>query len=236
MLMRKPFAFKQFEIEQSRAAMPVTTDACVFGALSDFINPKSILDIGAGTGVLSLMLAQRFLLSKITAIEPHEGSYLDSFANFKSSPFKNRMKVLNCDLNSFDPHFQFDAIICNPPFFHGQLPSISLDKRNARHSVNLTFETLLFKINQLLTPLGQASLLIPTLHQLWVRDICTSMQLFVNSSTAIKPSLNKAAHLVMFNITRHNIPEIQNDFITFKADKIYSKAAINLLKPFYSSL
>ena len=90
---RKPFRFKQFEILQEGGCMPVTTDACIFGAMADIGNAKNVLDIGTGTGLLSLMLAQRFPEANFTAIDIDEASVNQAHINFENSPWKNRLQA-----------------------------------------------------------------------------------------------------------------------------------------------
>ena len=127
--MRKPFAMKQFTVVQSEVALPVTSDACVFGALADFQNATQILDIGSGTGVLSLMMAQKFPSARVQGIDIHLPSVEQARENGINSPFADRVSFLHDNILDFEPDTPINGIICNPPFFENHLPSSDETRR-----------------------------------------------------------------------------------------------------------
>ncbi len=141
--------------------MKVGTDAMVFGALVNPENSASILDIGAGTGVLSLMLAQRNQQAQITAIEVDESSFEDCQVNFKNSPWNNRLEVINGDFLSQQFDKRFDFIISNPPFYQNSLHNADLKLAKARHSDFLPMKQLMAKVASLLSSNGVFSLIFP---------------------------------------------------------------------------
>lgn len=141
------FDFKKFRISQSNSAMKVSSDACVFGALINVDHTSSILDIGAGTGLLSLILAQKSNdSSTITALEIDDDSIIDATINLKSSPWQNRISLIHSSLQLFaeNTNQTFDIIISNPPFFNNSSKPNSSSKNIARHSDHsLSFNDLI---------------------------------------------------------------------------------------------
>jgi tRNA1Val (adenine37-N6)-methyltransferase len=159
--MRKPFAMKQFTVVQSEVALPVTSDACVFGALADFQNATQILDIGSGTGVLSLMMAQKFPSARVQGIDIHLASVEQARKNGIKSPFADRVSFSHDNILDFEPDTPINGIICNPPFFENHLPSTDETRRLARHTQTLTLATLTARCARLLQPRGELLLLLP---------------------------------------------------------------------------
>jgi tRNA1Val (adenine37-N6)-methyltransferase len=146
--------------------MKVCTDACLFGAwVADKlnkkeINPKKIFDIGCGTGLLSLMLAQKTSVN-IDAIEIDAEAFLQATENVAISPWKDRVNIFHGPLNQFAVHEKYDFIICNPPFYENQLKSDNEGRNAAMHSTTLSFLELTNAIKNNLSNTGQAAVLIP---------------------------------------------------------------------------
>lgn len=157
----KPFQFKHFSVQQSNAALKVGTDAMILGALCDWENPQHLLDIGTGTGVLSLMAAQRFPFQTITAIDISEQALIDARTNFQNAPFDAEFAAIQTSLQDFACKKQFDAIICNPPYFENSSKNEQEELVIARHTDALPFSILLKRINELLTNNGKAWLIFP---------------------------------------------------------------------------
>jgi tRNA1Val (adenine37-N6)-methyltransferase len=155
------FQFKQFKVNQDKSAMKVCTDACVFGACAEVENAEKILDIGAGTGLLSLMAAQRNQSAKISAVELEDGAFAQASENVENSPFKSQITILHSAIQDFNPDGKFDCIITNPPFFQSDLKSPDLRINQAHHSESLTFDDLLAAIDRLLEPDGTWNVLLP---------------------------------------------------------------------------
>ncbi|MBK5210379.1 MAG: methyltransferase, partial [Flavobacteriaceae bacterium] len=133
----KPFQFKQFTIQQDKTAMKVGTDGVLLGAWAnlDFC-PKSILDIGAGTGLIALMMAQRCDAETIDAIELNDAAYEQTVENFENSDWRDRLFCYYCSLNEFTDEIdeKYDFIISNPPFYRSTYKELSEDRAMARHS------------------------------------------------------------------------------------------------------
>lgn len=157
------FKFKQFTINQDKCAMKVCTDACLFGALiANFQLPvANCLDIGTGTGLLSLMIAQKNSEVKIDAIEIDAAAAQQATENIAASPWADRIQVINEDIVTFMPDKQYDCIVSNPPFFEDDLLSASKAKNNAKHNTTLSLTQLLRVIDNSLTLHGFFAVLLP---------------------------------------------------------------------------
>lgn len=155
------FKFKQFTVHQEGSAMKVCTDACIQGAFTAAHLPAvpRLLDIGAGTGLLSLMLAQQSAAA-IDAIELDEQAALQASANFDSSPWGDRLKVIQEDVRTFSGA-RYPFIITNPPFYENDLKSPDIKRNTAMHAASLSYEALLAAIVNLLTSDGAFSVLLP---------------------------------------------------------------------------
>ena len=164
-----PFTFKQFHIDDSRCGMSVSTDGVLLGAWAPLAEAKNILDIGAGSGLLSLMAAQRSHFdTKVTAIELDSAASDDCQANIDSSPWPTKITLLHTSIQNYclsflqHPQAHFDHIICNPPYFTNGPQTQNVARATARHTDQLSFIELLNAIAQLLHSHGTASLIIPT--------------------------------------------------------------------------
>jgi tRNA1Val (adenine37-N6)-methyltransferase len=155
------FQFQQFRIHQDRCAMKISTDAVLLGALAEADSPKSILDIGTGTGVIALMLAQRFAEATIFAVEVDEDAANQAAENFKASPFEKRLQIENLRFQDFQEEIQFDLIVSNPPYFPDHLKSKDAKRNQALHTDALSFEDLLQKSVKLLKKDGHIWIILP---------------------------------------------------------------------------
>lgn len=157
---------KQFRVEQNYSAMKVSTDACIFGAIAAnyFVQLNTldnIIDIGAGTGLLTLMLKQQLPSSVIHAVERDEKSIIDLQNNCNNSPWKASIFIFHKNIQDFQSTTKYDAIICNPPFFSNQLLTKDIQRRGVRHTEHLSWEELIKSSNRLLKDKGILALLLP---------------------------------------------------------------------------
>lgn len=157
------FQFKQFGIQQGHAAQKVGTDSDLLGALA--LGGERILDIGTGTGVLALMMAQRFPTATVTAVEIDDNAILDASENFRLSPWAERITLVHSDFQDFAREMvegrTFDSIICNPPYFDRSLEAPDESRTRARHTSSLPFAALIGGAYQLLEEGGYFSVCIP---------------------------------------------------------------------------
>ncbi|MCE6991686.1 tRNA1(Val) (adenine(37)-N6)-methyltransferase [Dyadobacter sp. CY323] len=155
------FKFKQFTIQQDQCAMKVCTDACVLGAWADVKDADRILDIGTGTGLLALMVAQRNTYARIDAVEIDAEAFYQAGENVEKSPFHDRIVLYHSAIQEFESTYQYDVIITNPPFFQSDLLSPINKKNIAHHAKSLDFDELIHSIDRLLKPDGRFNVLFP---------------------------------------------------------------------------
>lgn len=153
------FKFKHFEINQDRCAMKVGTDGVLLGAWAP--GGKRILDIGSGTGLISLMMAQRFSGAQVLGIDLDEEACDEAGENVKASPFANRVSIKCCRLQDFEDVESFDAIVSNPPFFLNSLKNPDSKRAMARHADSLPFRDLFVGVKRLLSDDGVFSAIVP---------------------------------------------------------------------------
>ena len=157
------FQFKQFTIHQQRCAMKVGTDGTILGAWAQAPTASArILDIGTGTGLIALMMAQRFPQTSVVGIDIDADAISQAQENVKTSPFANRIEISKENILYFEDKKGFDAIVTNPPFFVKALTCPDHQRTLARHTVSLTYEGLMHAANRLLNPHGIFSLVIPS--------------------------------------------------------------------------
>jgi tRNA1Val (adenine37-N6)-methyltransferase len=237
------FKFKQFIIHQDRCAMKVTTDGCLFGAWvaenvkEDSKTIRKTLDIGTGTGLLSLMLAQKIETTYISAIEIEKEAAFQALENMESSPWKNRMSVLYTDIKSFAPLHKFDLIFSNPPFYEKELQSPDQQRNIAHHSAGLSLEELLTAIGLYLEPDGNFFLLLPHKRKdeidLLVKkhSLCVHEKVFVSQSTGHSP------FRIMIKGGKQKLKEFRTSEIAIvNENQQYTSDFTELLKDYYLKL
>jgi len=190
--MRQPFRFKQFSITDEHSAMKVGTDAVLLGALVQAGNALSILDIGTGSGILALMLAQKSN-AEIDGIDIHEASCKDAEKNFSESAWKTRLRVYHTSLNELAKRSRkkFDLIVTNPPFFNYCLKPPSFDKILAKHSAGMSHSELLQGVRKLLKDTGQFWVILPFTEGKVFLDLAESCSLYMNKEILIRPKSGK---------------------------------------------
>ena len=193
---RRPFELKHFTITQETVSLPVTTDACIFGALTQFDNPHTLLDVGCGSGLLMFMMHQKYPNAQILGLEKHPESVQTVNENIQLNQTETHMRVQEADWWTFKPEKPVDALICNPPFFSQQLPSVETSKRNARHTENYELTDLLLHLSEWLSPEGGISMLIPCdiLPQMEELDRNTPW-LYLDHSQSIQAFAHSKPHL-----------------------------------------
>ena len=156
------FTFKQFVVRQERCAMKVGTDGTLLGAWAELAKADGrVLDIGTGTGLMALMMAQRYPKAQVMAIDIDEMAVSQAAENVKDSPFADRIEVRQADVRVFDSTEMFDSIVCNPPFFNNALVCPDNQRTQARHTTSLSYQQLMSAAWRLLSEDGLFSLIIP---------------------------------------------------------------------------
>lgn len=230
------FQFKQFRIEQELAAMKVCTDACLFGAwvaAAEKSNQRQrILDIGTGTGLLSLMLAQQ-VSGFITAIDIDAAAVEQATHNFQHSPWKERLQVVQADFRQWAAP-PVDLIICNPPFFDGDLLSANPREQQAKHTVHLSFDALLNGIAQNLAADGCAYLLMAARYHEELSKHMLQAGLIICQQVWVKQSPRHEAFRVMFQLGKKSTGNRLNQTYCIRDnDHVYTPEFRALLKDYY---
>lgn len=229
------FQFKQFTIYQDQCAMKVGTDGVLLGAYAKLDNAKNILDIGTGTGLISLMLAQRSG-AKITAIEIDKNASKQALDNIKNSDFANRIIVENISLQNFVKitATKFDLIVSNPPYFQNSYKAETESRTIARHTTKLTYAELISSSKKLLTQNGEICIIVPKGEEQNIHNIATENSLYINKILNIKPTLTKLPKRIIITISRTKKEISLNELVIESGGRHnYSDEYINLLKNFY---
>jgi tRNA1Val (adenine37-N6)-methyltransferase len=221
--------------------MKVCTDACLFGSyiankLVQISNETTnVLDIGAGTGLLSLMLSQK-VNAHIDAVEIDASAYVQAKSNIEAASIGNKITLFQNDILDFDNHKKYDIIISNPPFFENQLKSDNDHRNAAMHATTLSFVDLIRKISQLLSPNGNAYLLLPYYAVPDFEKLLEQQNLFVTEQLNVKHNPAKPFFRAMIEIGFEKKQKVENEISINNADGAYSNEFIFLLKDYYLKL
>ncbi|MFL9834891.1 tRNA1(Val) (adenine(37)-N6)-methyltransferase [Chryseobacterium terrae] len=226
----KSFTFKQFEIQQSKNVFRVGTDGVLLGSLANVEKASKVLEIGTGTGLISLMLAQRNSQADFLGIDINEEAVNLTQNNFENSPFSLRLKNILCDFKTFQSDEKFDLIVSNPPYFEA---SDSEKDKLARQTVELNFLQLISKSSKLLSENGILSVIIPFEAGNDFIKIANENQLFLIRKVNIKGIENsKVKRLILeFSLTEKLVEE--SEFIIEKSPRKYSDQYLELTKEFH---
>ena len=196
------FNFKQFTIRQDRCAFRVGTDGVILGAYADVSTAKRILDIGSGTGLIALMLAQRSK-ADITALEPDNESYQQLLENISASKWDDRIHAVNGIIQEYNPGFRFDLIVSNPPYFINSIKNPDARRSAARHNDNLSHQDLLKSVSELLEDKGIFSVIMPFAEgNIFIAE-ASEYGLFCNSILKIKPLPASDIRRLVVSLSRH---------------------------------
>ncbi|MFN8316943.1 MAG: methyltransferase [Chitinophagales bacterium] len=196
------FQFKQFAVEQAHCAMKVNTDGVLLGAWANASEAARILDIGTGTGVIALMMAQQYSAALIDAIDIDAGAAGQAKANVECSAWNERMRVYHSALQDFKPAYSYDFIISNPPYFVNDLKPADARKTVAKHSVDLSYEELLTHVNRLLSDNGTFALVIPYFNKALFLEKAAGFGLFVSSALRAQAREDKVPYLALLQLER----------------------------------
>ncbi|MEC3874529.1 tRNA1(Val) (adenine(37)-N6)-methyltransferase [Chryseobacterium salviniae] len=227
----KPFTFKQFTIQQSKEVFRVGTDGVLLGALANVQNTLKILEIGTGTGLISLMLAQRNSDAEFLGIDINKDAAELTKINFENSPFCSRLKNIHQDFKFFETEQRFDLIVSNPPYFEA---SNSEKDKIARQTVELNFRQLVAKSSQMLSEKGSLSIIIPAEAGNDFIAIAEENRMFLIRKINIKGIENsKIKRLILeFSLSENNL--IESEFIIEKSPRQYSDQYLELTKEFHA--
>jgi len=232
------FRFKQFIIRQDRCAMKVGTDGVLLGAWVQPGNSQRILDIGTGTGLISLMMAQRSD-AVIDAIDIDEHATRQADENFGLSPWSGRLHAVHRSLQEFSSHTpdRYDLIVSNPPYFMGAHPAPSEARNIARHMDDaLSIEELAMCVKKLLKPDGRFCVILPYMEGMKFLEFAESIGLYASHLTKVKTKIEKQEKRLMmeFTLTRNKLEE--DELVIQEEDMTYTQQYIDLTSEYYMGL
>lgn len=229
------FQFKQFLVNQENCAMKVGTDSVLLGCLTSVNAVIHCLDIGTGTGILSLMLAQQNNKLQIDAIEIDEQAFGQAKVNFLNSIFANQIQIHLGALQNFAPNKKYDLIISNPPYFisKNNFSITDLQRAKARHDDDLPFEVLIESVLNLLSKTGKFVLILPVTEATIFKELSLQKGLFINKNILIKPKQSKASNRIIMEFSIQQTVEITEEFIVYNEDNSQTEAYKNLTAEFY---
>lgn len=231
------FKFKQFSVEQDKCAMKVGTDSVLLGAWCPIDNhPNTILDIGAGTGILSLMLAQRTHADQIDAVEIDEEAYEQCVANYENSPWSNRLFCYHAALDELveDPEVEYDIIISNPPFYAEHFKTSDSQRDLARFQDAMPFESLIEAADLLLSENGIFAVIIPFKEEERFLNLCAAVELYPVKATHVRGSHTTPIVRTLLAFKRYELSVLVADELVIEINRHeYTDEYINLTKDFY---
>lgn len=231
------FQFKQFTIHQEQTSMKVCTDACVLGAWTKVTDTRKILDIGTGTGLLPLMLAQRIQESEyqIDAVEIDAHSAEQARQNIAQSPFSAQIRVIEAAIQEVEADKKYELIISNPPFFQNSLRSPKEGRNRAAHDERLSFPELAQAVERHLLPAGRFTVLLPVFETKLLSKELASFDLHLQEQLILKNAPAKAPFRMVSTFSKSQSPkEITPEMLCIRneADE-YTPEFVNLLKDYY---
>lgn len=228
------FNFKQFTVNQEKSAFKVGTDGVLLGAIADVNGKKDVLDIGAGTGLISLIVAQR-CDADIISIESDNGSFCEALENVQKSKWSSRIKVINTDLQNYFPdEKKYDLIISNPPYFSDSLKNPDPRKSAARHNDTLSSSDLLSGVIRLLSTNGIFQVIMPYVEgNLLIAD-AAHYGLFCSNILKIRPLPTSEIRRLILTFSKEKV-KVSEKFLTIERGPRheFTEEYIKLTKDFY---
>lgn len=231
------FQFKQFSVKQDKTAMKVGTDGVLLGSWAPVShNPFSILDIGAGTGIIALMLAQRTHAEQIDALEIDEDAYEQAVENFEASPWGDRLFCFHAGLDEFieEPEDEYDLIVSNPPFYAEDYKTNDEQRDLARFQDAMPFEEIVEAADLLLSENGILAVIIPFREETKFTALAKDFELYPIKITRVKGTPKSEIKRSLLAFSRNEVSEIEIDELVVEIDRhVYTPEYIDLTKEFY---
>jgi tRNA1Val (adenine37-N6)-methyltransferase len=231
------FQFKQFSVNQDQTAMKIGTDGVLLGAWTPIENnPKSVLDIGTGTGIIAIMLAQRSTAQQIDALEIDGNAYEQAVENFENSPWGDRLFCFHAGLDEFvdEPEEEYDLIVSNPPFFSEEYRSENEQRDLARFQEAMPFEEIVVAADLLLSENGIFSVIIPFNEEDRFIELCANVELFPIKITRVKGAQNTKIIRSLLAFKRYELSVLTSDELVIEISRHeYTPEYIALTKDFY---
>lgn len=232
------FKFKHFDICQDKCAMKVNTDAIILGAWSDLDGKKHVLDIGTGTGIIAIMLAQRNASITALGIEVDEMAFQQATANMVNAPYHDRLRCTHQSIQDYarDSSLKFDLIVSNPPFFSGGTFSLNENKAQVRHTIKLSHSDLLYSVQSLIDVEGHFDLILPYIEGLRFIEMASKYDFYPVKVTQVKPLIDKKIERLLIRLGAKYKGDCTNDeliiYRTLTAND-YTDQMADLTRNFY---
>ncbi len=233
------FQFKQFSLAQDKCKMKVGTDGILLGAWANTEGVNAVLDIGTGTGLIAIMLAQRIPEAQIHAIEIDDTSFDQAKANMANCAWTDRLTAIHQSIQEYSKssQMQYDLIVCNPPFFTGGTLSSYQDKNSVRHTTKLAHGDLLTAVRSLLTPEGNFSVILPYIEGLRFKEVAVRYQLYCSHITEVYPKADKQIERLLMRFGKKEIALTKDQLIIQKEKRNdYTDEYVELTKEFYLNM
>ena len=232
---RKPFNFKHFSVSDKNSAMKVGTDAVLLGAWVEVSGKKRILDIGTGSGIISLMLAQRSE-ANITGLDIHKYSIEDAILNFANSQWATRLKAIQSSFQEYATYCSesYDLIVSNPPFFTNSLKSPKQLKNISKHNDLLPYQDLISGIRKIIAASGKYCIIVPESDAVFINDLSTENDFHCIRQLTIYPKKSKPASRVIMEFSTSKPDVVKKEKIIVRNDdNSYTSEYKLLTKDFY---
>jgi tRNA1Val (adenine37-N6)-methyltransferase len=230
----KPFQFKYFSVAQDLCAHKVGTDGVLLGAWVNIGTETSILDIGTGSGLIALMLAQRTQQdARIDAIDIEAAEVQQAKENVLQSPWSGKISVQHAGLQEFFPEHRYELIVSNPPYFVNSLLPPDKKRRQARHTCDLSFEDLLQNTSRLLTPQGKFALILPYPEGLRFIVLAKDFGLFPLRDSTFRSRSEKPFERLLIEFSRRRQEPEHGDLILYDTGNRWSETYKKLTREFY---
>jgi len=230
------FQFKQFTVRHDRCAMKVGTDGVLLGAWASAPQVGSVLDVGCGSGLIGLMLAQRFPLAQLVGVEIDADAAAQAAENVAASPWKERIQIVEADFCTYRPDTVFDLIVSNPPYFIDALRPPGEERSLARHAAGLNYELLFRRSRALLAAEGRVCVILPAEVQATAVDAAFHNGLHVEQTLRVYTKQGKPLRRVLLSFSTSIVPSQSSDFYLMNADGSYSDEYRSLTADFYLKL
>lgn len=232
------FHFKEFVINQENCPMKINTDGVLLGAMADMFEAKQILDIGTGTGVIALMLAQRNHSACIDALDIDANAYEKAALNFKNSLFHERLNAFHHGFNQYfelNPEKKYDFIVSNPPYFLHSLQSPKNHINISKHTDEQFFLDLL-RVSQFhLSDQGTIELIVPVDISLMLQNLASDFNLYIKRCIKIRSYEDKAAIRHILSLSKQEVNEVSiQDFCIYAEIGVHTIAYKTILKDFFT--
>lgn len=240
--MIKPFHFKEFKVHQDKTAMKIGTDGVLLGAWCAVDeNLNTILDIGSGTGVIALMMAQRTEAITIDAVEVDENAYEQTVENFENSDWGDRLYCYNATFQEFADEISeedetYDLIVSNPPFYTDDFETENESRNTARFTSALSFSELISGVATILSSKGKFSVILPFKEEEEFINLAKKNMLFINRVCRVQGNITASVKRSLLEFSFHQTEIKEEHLIVETARHQYTEEYINLVKDFYLKL